>query len=121
MLLGEAGLGREVSHKYLDHQPTTKIGQRFYYLEIPGAHLQVMPTPDGETITRQASEVNITFDFPVDQIRVTVFLSEMDAQNIAFRLRKRASMGMIAASLHSISIQSIFSIFITYLSINYLF
>jgi len=102
MILGESGLGREVSHKYLDHQPTTAVGQRFYYLEIPGAHPQMMPTPEGETVARHASEVNVVIDFPANQLRTFVFLSEADAQSIAVKLRRRAPIGMVIAQLHSI-------------------
>jgi len=102
MILGESGLGREVSHRYLDHQPTTAVGQRFYYLEIPGAHPQMMPTLEGEAVARHASEVNIVIDFPANQLRTFVFLSEADAQSIAVRLRRRAPIGMVIAQLHSI-------------------
>ena len=102
MLLGEAGLGREVSHKYLDHQPITAIGQRFYYLEIPGAHLKMMPTEDGEAIARRASDLNVTFDFPANQLRSCLFLSEADAQAVAVRLRRSAPMGTVMALLHTV-------------------
>ncbi|MBW4615454.1 MAG: hypothetical protein KME21_19685 [Desmonostoc vinosum HA7617-LM4] len=102
MLLGHAGLGREVASRYLDHQPTTAVGQRLYYLEIPGAHPKVMPTPEGESITQRASQVSVTFDFPSDQLRIFVFLSEADAQSIAMRLRQGTPIGMVVALLHSI-------------------
>ena len=102
MLLGESGLGRKVSHKYLDHQPTTAVGQRLYYLEIPGAHPQAMPTADGEIVARRASDLNIVLDFPGDRLRVCLFLSETDAQAIAVRLRRRSPIGTVVALLHSI-------------------
>ncbi|MEQ9482269.1 hypothetical protein [Coleofasciculus sp. F4-SAH-05] len=102
MLLGQAGLGRDVSPRYLDHQPTTAVGQRLYYLEIPGAYPKVMPTPEGESVARRASEVSVTFDFPADQLRSSIFLSEADAQSIAVRLRQRVPMGMVVALLHSV-------------------
>ncbi|MGB3301033.1 MAG: hypothetical protein WBA76_22415 [Phormidesmis sp.] len=102
MLLGEAGLGREVSHKYLDHQPTTAVGQRFYYLEIPGASLKMMPTEDGEATARRASDLNLTFDFPANQLRACLFLSEVDAQAVAVRLRRSAPIGTVVALLHAL-------------------
>lgn len=102
MLLGEAGLGHEVSHKYLDHQPITAVGQRFYYLEIPGAHLKMMPTEEGEAVARRASDLNITFDFPANQLRACLFLSEADAQAVAVRLRRRAPMGTVVALLQAV-------------------
>lgn len=102
MLLGHAGLGHEVSSRYLDHQPTTAVGQRLYYLEIAGANPKAMPTPEGELVSQRASQVSVTFDFPSDQLRTSIFLSEADAQAIAVRLRQRTSIGMVVALLHSV-------------------
>ena len=102
MLLGHAGLGREVSSRYLDHQPTTAVGQRLYYLEIAGANPKAMPTPEGELVSQRASQVSVTFDFPSDQLRTSIFLSEADAQAIAVRLRQRTPIGMVVALLHSV-------------------
>lgn len=102
MLFGHAGLGREVSSRYLDHQPTTAVGQRLYYLEIAGATSKAIPTPEGESVSQRASQFSVTFDFPSDQLRTFLFLSEADAQAIAVRLRQRTPIGMVVALLHSV-------------------
>lgn len=102
ILVGHAGLGRKFSDRYLDHQPLTAVGQRLYYLEIPGIHPKVMATPEGETLTQRESEVSIIFDFPSNQLRTAIFLSEADAQIIAMRLRQKSPLGTIVTFLHSV-------------------
>lgn len=39
-LLKEPGLGRNFSRKYTSHRHQIAVGQRFFYLEIPGSHLR---------------------------------------------------------------------------------
>ena len=56
------------------------VGQRFYYLEIAGARAAK---------TRRSSEVNLTLDFPGDEVRTFIYLSEADAQEIAAKVRRR--------------------------------
>jgi hypothetical protein len=43
LLLKEPGLGRNFSRKFTRHRHYTAIGQRFYYLEIPGHRLRLQP------------------------------------------------------------------------------
>jgi hypothetical protein len=102
MVFGQPGLGREVPEKYLDHQPTTAVGQRLYYLEIPEARPQVVPVPGGSPKTRRIRQVNIRFNFPRDQIQVNLFLSEAVAQAIAVKLRQRASIGTVMIHLSAV-------------------
>ncbi|NJM65717.1 MAG: hypothetical protein HC851_08620 [Acaryochloris sp. RU_4_1] len=90
MIMGQPGLGREVPPKYLDHQPITAVGQRLYYLEIPEARSQAVPTPEGAPKPRRIRQVHVRLNFPGDQIQVNVFLSEAVAQAIAADLRGRA-------------------------------
>lgn len=90
MIIGEPGLGREVPPKYLDHQPTTAIGQRLYYLEIPEARLQAVPTLGSAPKPRRIRQVHIRLNFPRDQIQVNLFLSEAVAQAVGVDLRGRA-------------------------------
>jgi hypothetical protein len=102
MVFGQPGLGREVPEKYLDHQPTTAVGQRLYYLEIPEARPQVVPVPGGSPKARRIRQVNVRFNFPRDQIQVNVFLSEAVAQAIAVKLRQRASIGTVMPHLSAV-------------------
>lgn len=66
------------------------VGQRFYYLEIEGAPAK----PAGE-VTR----LQVTADFPADEIRVRAFVGEAAAQEIAAALRKGGSPG---AAIHKL-------------------
>jgi hypothetical protein len=102
MVFGQPGLGREVPEKYLDHQPTTAVGQRLYYLEIPEARPQVVPVPGGSPKARRIRDVIILFNFPRDQIQVNLFLSEAVAQAIAVKLRQKASIGTVMPHLSTI-------------------
>jgi hypothetical protein len=90
MMMGQPGLGREVPPKYLDHQPITAVGQRLYYLEIPEARSQAIPTAGGTVKPRRMRQVHVRLNFPRDQIQVNVFLSEAVAQAIAVDLRGKA-------------------------------
>jgi hypothetical protein len=102
MVFGQPGLGREVPEKYLDHQPTTAVGQRLYYLEIPEARPQVVPAAGGTPKPRRIRQLNIRFDFPHDQIKIHLFLSEAVAQSISVKLRQKASIGSVMPHLIAI-------------------
>ena len=99
MLLGQPGLGRSMPSKYLDHRPIAAVGQRFYYLEIPEVSTQMMLMNNGMSVAKHSSKVYLTLNFPADQIRALIYLSEAQAQAIAMKLRQGAPMGMIMASL----------------------
>jgi hypothetical protein len=98
--LQEPELGREVSSECLSSPDPLHIGERLYYLEIAGARPQVTPTEPGRPpAVRRASEVNLTLDFPRNQIRVYIFLSEAASQEIATMLRQRAPVGAVQSRL----------------------
>ena len=99
LLFREPGLGRDVSAKYLADPLTISVGQRFYYLEIPGARPQMMPMPTAFLVVRRSGKVQMTLDFPRDQLRVFMFLSEADAQAIAVKLRQQAPIGAVMTAL----------------------
>lgn len=102
MLLGQPGLGRSMSSKYLDHRPMAAVGQRFYYLEIPEMRPQMMLMPNGISVAKHSSKVYLTLNFPADQIRASIYLSEAQAQAIAMKLRQGAPMGLVMTSLQYI-------------------
>ena len=78
------------------------VGQRFYYLEIPDAPAQMLPMSGGASTARRCCQTHLTLDFPRDQIRVSLFLSEAEAQSIAMKLRQRMPMGPIMSSLRAV-------------------
>jgi hypothetical protein len=102
MVFGQPGLGREVPEKYLDHQPTTAVGQRLYYLEIPDARPQVVPVSGGSPKARRIRQLSLKFNFAQDKILVNLFLSEAVAQAIAVKLRQRAAIGTVMPHLSAV-------------------
>jgi hypothetical protein len=58
-----------------------------YYLELAGG--RGAAAADGAAAGKRSSQVNLTLDFPKDEFRVFVYLSEADAQGIAAKLRNR--------------------------------
>jgi hypothetical protein len=89
-LLHHPRLGRRTPGQYRSTRAQVAVGQRFYYLEIAGARpVVVAPAPGARPAVRRTSEVNVTLDFPKDEFRVFVFLSEPDAQDLAGRIRKQ--------------------------------
>jgi hypothetical protein len=89
ILLQQPRLGRKTSGRFRTGRGYVAVGQRFYYLEIGGARSTLAPSLDGTAIVRRSSRVNVTLDFPKDEFRIFVYLSESDAQEIAAHLRKR--------------------------------
>jgi hypothetical protein len=76
------------------------VGQRVYYLEIPGARLQIVPTSTAATTMRRCSETKLILDFARQQIRLYLFLSEPKAQEIALKLHQQMPIGVVMASLN---------------------
>lgn len=69
------------------------VGQRFYYLEVDGAPAK----PTG-----QITSFRVTADFPADEIRVSAFVGEAAAQEIAAALRKNGSAGTAIHKLRAL-------------------
>jgi hypothetical protein len=103
LLLGEPGLGREVDTRYLANPYTTTVGQRFYYLEIPGKRPLVTPEPAGRAKARRPTRVKLVLDFPKNEIRLYLFLSEIRAQDVAVKLRQHAHIGTVTAQLQRLA------------------
>ncbi len=101
MLFGQPGLGRTMPARYLKNRRTIGIGQRFYYLEIPATQLQLMPISGSNSIPKRANGIKLTLDFSQQQIRVFLFLSEINAQNIAVKLRQKLPLGSVMTVLKS--------------------
>lgn len=94
LLLRQPGLGRRVPARFLSTAHRIAPGQRLFYLEIPAAG----PTAP----RRRASAVNVVLDFPGDQIRVRLHLSETTAQDIAVLLRKRAPAAAVISRIRRV-------------------
>jgi hypothetical protein len=89
-LLQHPKLGRDIPGAFRSTRHTVALGQRFYYLEIAGAHPVSIPAGvAGHGAVRRTSAVNVALDFRKDEFRVFVYLSETDAQEIAAKVRSR--------------------------------
>lgn len=99
LLLGEPDLApdNESEHQWDPHTP--KVGERFYYLEIPGKRPLTIIEPSGRTKARRPTQLRMILDFPKNEIRVYLFLSEIRAQEIAVKVRQHAHIGNVAARL----------------------
>lgn len=99
LLLGEPELGRDVDPKYLVDPYTTTIGQRFYYLEIPGKRPLMAQAMSGRAKTRSATKSRVVLDFPKNEIKFFLFMSEIRAQEVAMKLRQHTHIGVVIAHL----------------------
>jgi hypothetical protein len=100
LLLGEPDLGRETDPQHVLGGDTPAVGERLYYLEIPGKRPLAILGPTGRTKGRSATRMRLILDFPKNEARIYLFLSEIRAQEIAVKLRQRAHTGAVAARLH---------------------
>lgn len=94
-LLGEAQLGREQS---ADPHAGGE-GRRLYYLEVPGHKPLAVPDAKGRPSPRRPSQLRLVLDFPKNEIRAYLFLSEVRAQGIAVKLRQHGHVGAAVAHL----------------------
>ena len=99
ILLKEPGLGRPVDPKFLADRTQVSVGQRFYYLEIPGSRPRLVARPQGGRRAARVTQTNLTLDFPKGELRVFLFYAEADAQSLAQKLRARTPAGALLAAL----------------------
>ena len=98
LLLDQRELGRDAAGGTGD--PTApQVGQRFYYLELPGKRPLTVPGPAGDTHIRRRSRFKLTVDFPKNEIIACLYLSEIRAQEIAVKLRQQGHMGVVMERL----------------------
>jgi hypothetical protein len=102
VLLGEPGLGREVDERFLSDPYVTEVGQRFYYLEVPGRRPLAAPQDGARVRVRRRTRVSLALDFPRNEARIYLYLSEVLAQGLAVKLRQQAHSGMVVARLGQI-------------------
>lgn len=100
VLLGDADIGREVEQENSLYTPD--VGQRFYYLEVAGKKPLVAQGAVGSAKIRRSTRVRLILDFPKNEIRVFIFLSEIRAQEMAVKLRQRSHIGAVVARLRRI-------------------
>lgn len=103
LLLGEPGLGREIESEHASGRHAANAGQRFYHVQIPGKRVLTVPGQAGRSKKRGLTRVRLILDFPKNEIRIYLFLSEIRAQEIAVKLRQHTHLGMVVARLGHIA------------------
>jgi hypothetical protein len=98
-LLKEPGLGHAVDPKFLAGRTTITVGQRLYYLEIPGARPRLIARPRGGRRSARVSQTNVTLDFPKGELRIYNFYAEAEAQALGTLLRARTPPGAVLSGL----------------------
>jgi len=94
LLLDQPELGRDAEGETGDPN-APQVGQRFYYLEIPGKRPLMVPTPGRRAHVRRRSTLRLRFDFPKNEIVARIYLAEIRAQHIAVKLRQNGHMGVV--------------------------
>jgi hypothetical protein len=102
LLLKEPGLGRTVPATFLVKRRVTAVGQRFYYLEIPGARVRLAPRVAGKpSRPARSTQTRIVIDFVKRQLRLGLYYSEADGQEIAKQLRQKVPMPVLLRALRA--------------------
>jgi hypothetical protein len=102
-LLGQPELGQDVSEAFLEEAAPPAVGQRFYYLEIPGGRPSATPSNAGGTAVRpRLSQTTATVDLGRKRITVAIYLAEAQAQAVAARLRRKEPIGASLRTLRPI-------------------
>lgn len=102
-LLNEPGLGKDVDATLLGSPDKIGVGQRFYYLEIPGVSVR-RPWVVGRThrhkeghngtqIIARTSDIQAVINFVRSEIMLNYFFSEADANNVVEKLNRNDWMG----------------------------
>jgi hypothetical protein len=113
MLIKEPCLGKDVSANFTVSRNKVGIGQRFYYLEINGAHLKSVPGPQGPKVSG-SSDIQGVINFLKGEIRLNYFFSEQDAKAVVELLNKNDYLGAtlkirqeVRNILHGILLQNV--------------
>jgi hypothetical protein len=99
LLLDQPELGRDTGPDQTGDPTGPQVGQRFYYLEIPGKRPLMVSMPGGRAHARHRSRSRIILHFPKNEIIARLYLSEIRTQQIAVKLRQHAHMGTVADRL----------------------
>ena len=102
-LFGEPRLARPTDQQFLARRGRIKVGQRFYFLEIPHARMrQARRLTLSGTRPARSSQPKIVLDFPKRELRLFLFFSEADAQQVAAALRGKASPAAVISLLKTL-------------------
>ncbi len=101
LLFQRPGLGRNFGTQYTTSRYKTAVGQRFYYLEIPGANLKVIPRYSADRVGRSnettesenpvpavpnSNDLQVVLDLINAKIKLNYFISENDSIKLSEQL-----------------------------------
>jgi len=102
-LLGEPGLARAVDQQFLARRGRITVGQRFYFLDVEGARVRQARRATGSGMRpARSSQPKVVLDFPQREVRLFLYFSETDAQQVAAQLRRKASPAAVISLLKSL-------------------
>jgi hypothetical protein len=118
VLINEPGLGRNFSAKYHRSHTQIAVGQRFFYIEIPGSHMRFNPctcprhlpaVQSGLQLSNrpysapglktspgkyaQSSDMQVVINFIKSEIRFNYYFSEEDAKVVVEKLNRNDFIG----------------------------
>jgi hypothetical protein len=114
LLFQEPGLGSDIPDRFVANRNTISVGQRFYFVEVPSVTPRPLPriqTRTGVSTGGRQSQTRLILHFPDNQIRLFIYYSDADAQNLKNTLQKK-SLGAIPTLLTpglDVSLRTIFS------------
>jgi hypothetical protein len=102
-LLKEPGLGKDFSQKFTGKRHRIAIGQRFYYLEINGARLQISHTHHGHKHSGgsaagqlhpgHSADIQVVINFVKSSVQFNYYFSEEEAKTIVEKLNANDFLG----------------------------
>lgn len=118
LLLNEPNLGKDLPQEFTNRRHRTAVGQRFYFLEIPGARLKSVsvaveghkhttdPLKPGATnyipVTPNSSDIQGVINFVKSDIIFNYYFSEEDAKSVAEKLNAKDYAGAFISIRYNI-------------------
>lgn len=112
LLLKEPGLGKDIAPADVATRFKVAPGQRFYFLEIPGARLRIPPVSHSKykrveqeqsaAIESRSGDVQGVINFVKSEITLNYYFSEEDAKSVTERLNRNDSLGVALTIRHSL-------------------
>ncbi len=101
LLLNEPALGKDFPAKFTTKRYHVAIGQRFYFLEINGAHLRMGSTA-GKNKPAHSDDVRGVLNFVKSSLSINYYFSEEQAKSVVEKLNQNDFIGAASGIRHSV-------------------
>jgi hypothetical protein len=101
LLLNEPALGKDFPAKYTTKRYHVAVGQRFYFLEINGAHLR-MGSTKGNNKPAHSDDIRGVLNFVKSSISLNYYFSEEQAKSVVEKLNQNDFLGAASGIRHSV-------------------